>query len=188
MVHARRYFLRALEAGEQAAASFLDRIDRLFYLERVARRLKVSPQTLTRLRNRHALKLVDQIFKSAKDYAADQLLIKTPMPTAVKYLLGLEEPLRECFRHASSRIDNNLVENSIRPLKLGARNWLFIGHPDAGDRAALMFTLVENCKLAKINPETYLADVLARIDDYPASRIIELTPQGWAKIHHHAGK
>ena len=70
-----------------------------------------------------------------------------------------------------SHSDNNLAENALSPLKIGAKNWLFIGHPDVGPRAAIMFTLVENCRQAKINPEAYFADVLACTDDLPASAI-----------------
>jgi hypothetical protein len=96
-------------------------------------------------------------------------------------LLGRIAALRECFLHAPSRIDNNLAENALRPIKLGAKNWLFIGSPNAGHRAATMFTLVENCRMRSINPEEYLIDVLARVDDHPHKRIAELTPQGWLK-------
>ena len=186
--HSRRYFVTAAESGEPCADAYLDRIDRLFYLERLARRWKIKPETLQRLRGRHSQKLIDELFKMARDYVAEELLLKTPMPKAVKYLLGHEGSLRECFKHVPSRIDNNLAENALRPLKLGAKNWLFIGHPDAGPRAAVMFTLVENCRQAKINPEAYFADVLARIDDHPASRIEELIPQNWVAQNHPAAK
>ena len=186
--HSRRYFVTAAESGEACADAYLDRIDRLFYLERLARRWKIKPETLQRLRGRHSHKLIEELFKMARDYVAEELLLKTPMPKAVKYLLGHEGSLRECFKHAPSRIDNNLAENALRPLKLGAKNWLFIGHPDAGPRAAIMFTLVENCRQAKINPEAYFADVLARIDDHPNSRIEELIPQNWVAQNHPVAK
>ena len=102
--------------------TYLDRIDRLFYLERLARRWHVRPQTLRRLRQRHSQKTIDELFKMAHDYVAEELLLKTPMPKVVKYLLGHEEPLRECFKHVPSRIDNNLAKNALRPLKIGAKN------------------------------------------------------------------
>jgi len=184
--HARRYFVRAAEAGERQADPFLDDIDRLFRIERLARHFRLPAQKLRMLRERHSRPHVDQIFRRAREYAAEEMLLKTPMPQAVNYLLGHEKGLRECFDHAPSRIDNNLAENALRPLKLGAKNWLFIGHENAGPRAAIMFTLVENCRLAKINPEAYFNDVLTRIDDHPASRIEELIPQNWAKLHHSA--
>jgi len=186
--HARRYFVTAAESGEACSDAYLDRIDRLFYIERLARRWKIKPETLRRFRGRHSQKLIDELFKMARDYVAQELLLKTPMPKAIRYLLGHEKSLRECFKHVPSRIDNNLAENALRPLKLGAKNWLFVGHPDAGPRAAIMFTVVENCRQAKINPEAYFADVLARIDDHPNSHIEELIPQNWVAQNHPVDK
>ena len=179
--HARRYFIRVAEAGETEANVYLDEIDRLFRIERLARHFKLRPQNLLKLRARHSEPLVDSIFSRARTYAETELMKKTAIPKAINYLLAREKELRECFLHAPSRIDNNLAENALRPIKLGAKNWLFIGHPNAGPRAALMFTLIENCRMLGINPETYLTDVLTRVDDHPASRIDELTPHNWAK-------
>jgi transposase len=179
--HVRRYFVKAAEAGEAEANAYLDEIDRLFYIERVTRRFKLDAQNIQKLRERHSEPLLDSLFARAKAYAATERMLKTPLPAAVNYLLKREKELRACFHHAPSRIDNNLAENALRPLKLGAKNWLFIGHENAGPRAAQMFTLVENCRLAGINPEAYFADVLRRVDDHPASRIDELIPQNWDK-------
>ena len=179
--HARRYFVKAADAGEPEAAAYLDEIDRLFYIERVTRRFNLSAEMVMKLRERHSQPLLDSLFARAKTYAQNEPMIKTPMPKAITYLLKREKELRECFRHAPSRIDNNLAENALRPIKLGAKNWLFIGHEHAGPRAAMMFTIVENCRLAGANPEAYFADVLRRIDDHPASRIDELIPQNWVK-------
>lgn len=177
--HARRYFLEAERAGEKGASPYLEDIDRLFRIERLARHFKLRPDKLRKLREGHCGPLVDTIFARARAYILDERMIKTPLPKAVQYTLRREKELRECFLHAPSRIDNNLAENALRPLKLGARNWLFIGHANAGPRAAAMFTLVQNCRLAGVNPEAYFIDVLARVDDHPASRIRELTPHHW---------
>jgi len=179
--HVRRYFLKAEEAGEPGAKACLDAIDRLFRRERIARRFKLSPDKLKALRERFSLPEVDALFASARHFAQTERMLKTPLPKAVAYLLARTGPLRECFLHAPSRIDNNLAENALRPIKLGAKNWLFIGHENAGPRAAMMFTLAENCRMLGINPEQYFIDVLSRVDDHPFSRIDELTPHGWIK-------
>lgn len=179
--HVRRKFLEAADAGEPEANAYLDEIDRLFYIERVARRFKLSDENVMKLRARHSEPLLDSLFARAKTYAQEEPMIKTPLPKAVTYMLKREKELRRCFQHAPSRIDNNLAENALRPIKLGSKNWLFIGHANAGPRAAMMFTFVENCRLAGANPESYFADVLRRIDDHPASRIDELIPQNWVK-------
>lgn len=178
--HVRRYFVKAEEAGESLATAYFEDIRKLYRIERLARYFHVAPHKLLLLRQRRSLPRVDAFFARARAYIVDERLVKTPMPKAVLYSLARETELRACFLHAPSRIDNNLAENALRPLKLGAKNWLFIGHANAGPRAAAMFTLVENCRMAGVNPEAYFIDVLARIDDHPASRIAELTPRNWA--------
>jgi len=78
-------------------------------------------------------------------------------------------------------IDNNFVENSIRPTAVGKKNWLSIGHPNAGQDSAIIYTIIENCRMHKVNPMTYLVDVLPRIQDHPINRISELLPRQWSE-------
>ena len=177
--HARRYFVKAEENGDKRASEYLDIIDRLFRRERIMRRFGLKDESVLEMRRRFSLPAVDALFEKAKGFASEERMRKTPLPKAIAYLLGRVGPLRECFLHAPSRIDNNLAENALRPIKLGAKNWLFIGHENAGPRAAMMFTLTENCRILGINPEEYFIDVLSRVDDHPASAIAELTPHGW---------
>src|SRR5690625_213177 len=179
--HVRRYFVKAADAGELEANPFLDEVDRLFYIERVMRRFPLEPALIMKLRKRHSQAVLDSLFGRAKKYALTERMQKTPMAKAVTYMIKREKELRACFAHAPSRIDNNLAENALRPIKLGVKNWLFIGHENAGPRTAMMFTFVENCRLSGINPESWFADILSRIDDHPASRIEELIPQNWVK-------
>lgn len=98
------------------------------------------------------------------------------------YFLKRKEQLLECFRQPGSRIDNNLVENALRPLKLGLKNYLFVGHPDASSTFACLYTLVENCRPAGANPEEYLTDVIERLLDHPSSRLEEFIPQNWVEL------
>jgi transposase len=184
--HARRYFVKARQAGEPEADELVRAIDRIFRLEALLRRCKVKPDRILEARRRHSLPIVEMIVARAKVLLADRPLAKTALAKAAGYLLRQEAPLRACFATAEARIDNNLVENAIRPLKLGAKNWLFIGHPDAGPRAANLFTLVLNCRIEGINPEEYLADVFARMPDHPASRIDDFLPQNWIKSRNQA--
>jgi transposase len=179
--HVRRYFVKAEDAGDPRASEWLDSIDRLFRRERIIRRYRLDAVRTLELRRRYGLPAVDALFAKARAFAQTERMLKTPLPVAVAYLLARTSPLRECFLHAPSRIDNNLAENALRPIKLGAKNWLFIGHENAGPRAAMMFTLAENCRMLGINPEAYFIDVLRRVDDHPARRIDELTPHGWEK-------
>lgn len=79
-------------------------------------------------------------------------------------------------------IDNNACERAIRPIAIGRRNWLFAGSMRGGRAAAVIYTLIECCRLADVDMVSYLADVLVRVATHPASRIDELLPANWAKL------
>src|ERR1700756_1272223 len=86
---------------------------------------------------------------------------------------------------ASSRveIDNNLVENAIRPPAIGKKNWLFAAQADAGERGAILYTIIESCRRRGIDPYAYLKDVLSRLPRMTNHQIPEVTPSAWAKAH-----
>jgi transposase len=176
--HARRYFVKAVDADERDARPFLQAIDQLFRLERQARYFKLTHEHRTQLRQRYSQPLADKLFADAL-VAATQAPPKTRLGQALHYLLGQKPSLLRCLSEPRARIENNLVEQAIRPLKVGAKNWLHIGHPNAGTRLANLFTLVENCRLAGVDPETYLVDIIARLPDHPMKRIAELLPLPW---------
>ncbi len=76
-------------------------------------------------------------------------------------------------------IDNNLVENAIRPVALGRKNYLFAGSHEGAKRAALIYSLVATAKLHEVEPFEYMKDILSRIADYPYQQITDLLPQNW---------
>jgi len=78
-------------------------------------------------------------------------------------------------------IDNNLVENAIRPTALGKKNWLFVGEAEAGERAAIIYTVIETCRRRGIDPYAYLKDVLTRLPRMTNHQVPEVTPTAWAK-------
>src|SRR5690606_9260567 len=82
---------------------------------------------------------------------------------ACSYLLNQLEPLLAHSRLGHTEIDNNLIENAIRPSAVGKKNWLFIGHPNAGDRSAILYSVIASCRRHGINPHDYLRDVLTRL-------------------------
>jgi hypothetical protein len=77
--------------------------------------------------------------------------------------------------------DNNLIENAIRPSALGKRNWMFIGHPEAGERSAVIYTLLGSCRRHGINPFEYLKDLFTRLPSAKITHIKEFTPAAWAQ-------
>ena len=79
----------------------------------------------------------------------------------------------------SIRLTNDFAERSLRGVALGRKSWLFAGSERGGHRAAVMYTLIGTAKLNGIDPQAWLADVIARISDIPVSRLHELLPWAW---------
>ena len=80
------------------------------------------------------------------------------------------------------------IKNAIRPCAIGRRNWLFIGHPEAGDRAAIFYSIMASCRLHGLNPYDYLCDVLRRLPGAMASEVEQFTPAAWAKTRRTAAR
>ncbi len=81
---------------------------------------------------------------------------------------------------AARQIDNNGVENAIRPTAIGKKNWLFFGDAEAGQRSAVIYTIIESCRRRGIDPHEYLRDVLTRITETTSWQVADLTPGKWA--------
>jgi transposase len=95
----------------------------------------------------------------------------------VTYALGQWEQFRVFLDDGAMEIDNNLIENEVRPLKLGLKNYLFFGSAEAGENNAILYTLLGNCAAHGIDPETYLAEALRRLPaDATHEQATELTP------------
>ena len=80
-----------------------------------------------------------------------------------------------------SLIDSNLIENAIRPSAPGKKNWSFVGHPEAGKRSAVIYTLLGSCRRHGLNPFDYLKDVFTRLPSAKITEIKQFTPSEWAK-------
>jgi hypothetical protein len=95
--------------------------------------------------------------------------------------LGQWKTLEVYLADGRVEIDNNLVENAIRPTALGKKNWLFIGEAEAGDRGAILYTIVECCRRRGIDPYACLKEVLTRLPKMTNHQIHKVTPAAWAK-------
>ena len=114
---------------------------------------------------------------------ARRALPKSSLGKACTYALKLWEPLCEYLYHGQVEIDNNLVENAIRPSALGKKNWLFIGSRQAGDRSAIIGSLAISCQRHGIDPHTYLKDVLSRLPRMTnQDDIASLAPSNWKPL------
>ena len=100
---------------------------------------------------------------------------------AIDYTLKRWEALTRFVDDGRLEIDNNLIENAIRPSALGKKNWLFVGHPEAGERSAVIYTLLGSCRRHGINPFDYLKDLFTRLPAAKITQIREFTPAVWGK-------
>ena len=110
---------------------------------------------------------------------ANRGLPKSPWGKAVYYCLVRWDKLCRFAEDGRIEIDTNLVENAIRPIAVGRRNYLFAGSHDAAQRAAVIYSLLATCKKNDVNPQLWLTDVLSRIPTHPAKRVHELLPHRW---------
>ncbi len=111
---------------------------------------------------------------------AQKELPQSELGKACTYLLNNWEVLVAHLEHSFTRLDSNLVENAIRPSAIGKKNWLFIGHPAAGQRSAIIYSLVVSCQRHGKDPLAYLRDVLGRLPSMTnQDDLTPLTPEGW---------
>ncbi|MBI2513263.1 MAG: IS66 family transposase [Opitutae bacterium] len=159
--HARRRFLDAATERPPTAERVLRLIGELYALEAQWDEQQVGERRAA-LRQEHFARPLARLHRLVSALQA-RVLPKSGLGQACVYLLGQWPQLTTHLRHSQTRLDTSAVENAIRPSKLGAKNWLFVGHPDAGDRAAVIYSLVVSCQRHGHDPHAYLKDVLARL-------------------------
>jgi transposase len=176
--HARRYFFEAAAERPRTAERVLRLIARLYELEHEWDAAGVITERAA-LRQEHFARPLHRL-RWLVTALRKRVLPKSGLGQACAYLLGHWEPLSAHLRHSHTKLDTNSVENAIRPSKLGAKNWLFVGHPDAGDRAAVLYSLVVSCQRHGHNPHDYLRDVLGRLPAMTtADDLRPLLPAHW---------
>lgn len=180
--HARRKFYEALEQSPRSAGWIMRQIQNLYRIEASLRDQHAGPKLRAAVRAHRSVPLVQRIeralirFKGSRRYLPQSLLGQ-----AIDYTLGQWTALQVYLADGRVEIDNNLVENAIRPTAIGKKNWLFIGDADAGERSAIIYTIVENCRRLSIDPYTYLRDVLTRLPRMTNHQVPEVTPAAWLK-------
>jgi len=176
--HARRYFDQAKESDPVRSEWMLLAIQQLYRIERQAREEGMSFQERYRLRQERSQPILNTI-KKWLDQECLQVLPKSLMGKAIGYILNQWPKLQNYLLDGRLEIDNNLVENAIRPVALGRKNYLFAGSHEGAKRAALIYSLVATAKLHEVEPFEYLKDIIGRISDYPYQQITDLLPANW---------
>lgn len=182
--HVRRKFVEAKEANGVDALWYIAEIQRLYQVEKHAREQGLSHEQREALRQGKSLPVLETIKKRLDiDKGRPEILPSSPLGKAMRYALERWEGLIGYAQEGNGEveIDNNRVENAIRPTAIGKKNFLFIGHPNAGQTSAILYTIIENCRLQDVDPMEYLNDVLPRLQSHPKEGIAELLPRQWQK-------
>lgn len=179
--HAIRKFRDALTEGPLLAASAMTLIGELFDVEREADAGKLAPEDRLALRRRKSAPALERLDEELKGWR-DRYSEAGRIGEACKYVENQRAALRVFLDDPRVAVHNNACEVAIRPVAVGRRNWLFAGSERGGQAAATIYTLVESCKQADVDPSQYLADVLVRVATHPASRVDELLPAEWKRV------
>ena len=180
MAHARRKFSDALTNDKDRAEHALSLLQQLYAIERRIKQEQLDAVATVQLRQQQAVPLL-QTWKEWMTQAYPKVLPKSPIGQAIGYCLPRWEKLCVYTTNATLYIDNNGVENAIRPVAIGRKNYLFAGSHQAAQRAAMIYSLFATCRLHNINPYDWLKDVLQRMHRYTTNHIHELLPHKWKK-------
>jgi transposase len=176
LAHARRRFYAALRESLPEAVWFITQIRSLYRIEDAVRD---QPADVRYVRRQQHAPAIWAALKAKAEARRPIVLPKSTMGKAVGYFLDEYPALIGYLRDGRFEIDNNLIENDIRPTAVGRKRWLFIGHPHAGWRSAVISSLIASCRRRGINPATYLTDVLRRLPSLKITDSEALLPAHW---------
>jgi len=178
LAHSRRRFYKAAQESSAQAIWFIAQMRQLYKIEDEAADL--PPEQRRTLRRQKAPAYWRAMKGRALELKADpRILPKSSLGKAVNYFLNEYTAFVGYLREGRFEIDNNLVENDVRPSAVGRRRWLFIGHPDAGWRSAVIYTIIQSCRRRGINPQEYLTDALKRLPAMKNHEVAQLLPSRW---------
>lgn len=179
--HARREFERALDNDKARASKALNLIQALYAVERKAKEEGLSPEQIKILRLDEALPVINElgkwIFSEVKG-----TLPKSQIGKAMRYTMERWDKLSAYLQDGSLLIDNNLIENAIRPIALGRKNYLFAGTHDAAAKAGMLYSFLAICKKHEVNPVQWLKYTLQNIMTINHKDIKNLYPQNYKKL------
>lgn len=173
MTHGRRKFsevLKITKNSEGIAAQVIERLKPIYALEAKMREQQISFHTRKRLRQKQAWPLLKALHKWLKEQL-HTVPAKSALGEALRYMLNQWSYLIAYLRHGCVEIDNNWIENLIRPTALGKKNWLFMGHQESGKIHALWFSLIISAILNGLNPRVYIQFLLTKTHDLRMQKI-----------------
>lgn len=175
MAHARRKFESAKDNDPSRAEYVLEHMQKLYMTERKAREEGLSYEQRKLLRTQESLPVLEDLEKWMKEQLPE-VLPKSSIGQAMTYSLGLWPRLIRYVNNGEVEIDNNLIENSIRPVALGRKNYMFAGSHEAAQQAAMMYSFLGTCKINGVEPFEWLKNTLSRLPDQSIQKLEDLLP------------
>ena len=177
--HSRRKFV---DIDDDGAHKVIDLYKEVFAVEREAKNLGIlrTPDHLA-LRDERSRPAMEAI-KSWCDEHVDDYTPKSAMGKAIGYIRNQWEYLTRFLSHVEIDPHNNLSEALLRIIALGRKNYLFVGHEDAGQNVAMLCSVIATCALHGVNPQQYLADILIRVQHHPFTQLDDLLPHRWKEL------
>ena len=179
----RQFFDLAKLAKAPIAAEAVRRIDELFEIERTIN--GKAPAERAAVRRDQSKPLVETLDRWLRQQRA-LLSAKSDLVKAINYGLSRWAAFTRFLDDGHACLSNNAAERAVRGIAIGRKNWTFAGSDEGGRRAAAVYTLIETCKLNDVDPQAWLADILARLPDHPVKQIDELLPWTWNKARQFA--
>ncbi len=175
MAHARRYFEKAKDNDAARSEYALGQIRKLYAIERQASEQELQPEEVKALRQKESLPILNEMESWLKEEVY-KVAPKSAIGKAIAYSLKLWGRLIRYIEDGRLRIDNNLVENSIRPVAIGRKNYLFAGSHNAAQHAAMIYSFFASCKIQNVEPFEWLKQTLGKIQEHPANQLHQLLP------------
>jgi transposase len=179
--HARRKFIDAQDFDNVKASEVLTQIQLLYGVEKHCTENNYNAAQIKEHRHLHAIPILKTLHQILQTQVSNSLP-KSPIGIALQYTLARWNKLNVYTQDGNLRIDNNLVENSIRPVAIGRKNYLFAGNHDAAQRGAMLYSLFATCKLHQVNPIQWLTYVFENINEQKINAIELLLPQNYAAL------
>lgn len=178
MAHARRYFYDARNNDAIRANYALEQIQQLYAIEELCRKNGLNEEQTRIARDKASIPILNAFGLWMKEQYK-QVVPKSTIAKAIGYSLQRWDKLTAYTSNGMLNIDNNPVENSIRPVALGRKNYLFCGSHEAAQRTAMLYSLLGTCKLHHVNPTTWLKEVLKVLPTWSINQIDQLLPHKW---------
>lgn len=179
--HSRRKFTEALNSNKEKTQEALVLIQKLYEIERHCREIEYSEEQRKEYRHKYSMPILNEL-KDWLDQKSLTILPKSPLGKAITYCLKRWDKLIKFAHSGDIEIDNNNVENAIRPLALGRKNYLFAGGHEAARHTSYFYTIFSTCKAIQVNPYNYLKWYLDQLPYIKVNQIANYTPVAYKNL------